>query len=274
MGCSGYEVCHFVFSKIVSTTGAQARAEDSFAVDTALKSHAATSGPEFSRNGFSMSPSRRHLLFLVLLLSGMVSGCKDEGIKVYRVARADEKSAPGKEMPDHSNFGGMPQMGAPLSAGAPSGSQTPRVTGTSPADWEEQSLTSMRQASYLVKGSNGEMADISLVSLAGAAGGALDNVNRWLGQIGRPAITEEQLRQMAQPLDCPLGKGIFVNLEGLPQGGDAAKDGRILAGIITKEGETFFFKMRGNDALVTAQKAAFLQWISTVKPAAPPSPQP
>ncbi|MBE2204323.1 MAG: hypothetical protein IAE94_08305 [Chthoniobacterales bacterium] len=221
-----------------------------------------------------MSPSRRHLLFLVLLLSGMVSGCKDEGIKVYRVARADEKSAPGKEMPDHSNFGGMPQMGAPLSAGAPSGSQTPRVTGTSPADWEEQSLTSMRQASYLVKGSNGEMADISLVSLAGAAGGALDNVNRWLGQIGRPAITEEQLRQMAQPLDCPLGKGIFVNLEGLPQGGDAAKDGRILAGIITKEGETFFFKMRGNDALVTAQKAAFLQWISTVKPAAPPSPQP
>ena len=45
----------------------------------------------------------------------------------------------------------------------------------------------MRQASFLVHGDNGAVADISFVSLGPAAGNVLDNVNRWLGQLGRTA---------------------------------------------------------------------------------------
>lgn len=223
--------------------------------------------------GFPMRKHRWQLVLGSLLLCGGISGCKDKSeVKVYRVAKADQEPSSAKVMPDHAGMGDMPQMGAPMPAGAPN-AQPSRVTGNPPSDWEAQPLTSMRQASYLVKGANGEMADISLVSLAGPAGGALDNVNRWLGQLGKPAITAEQLQQMAQHVASPLGDATIVDLEGLQQGADAAKDGRIVAGIVAGGSGTFFFKMRGNAALTAAQKAAFIQWIGTVKMAdAQPSP--
>lgn len=218
--------------------------------------------------GFPMRKHRWHLVLGSLLLCGGISACKDKSeVKVYRVAKADQEPSAGKVMPDHSAMGAMPQMEAPMAAGAPN-PQASRVTGNPPSDWEAQPLTSMRQASYVVKGANGEMADISLVTLAGPAGGALDNVNRWLGQLGKPAITAEQLHQMAHQVPSPLGDVTIVDLEGLQQGADAAKDGRIVAGILAGESGTFFFKMRGNAALTAAQKAAFIQWIGTVKMAA------
>jgi hypothetical protein len=123
----------------------------------------------------------------------------------------------------------------------------------------------MRQASYLVKGANGETADISLVALAGPAGGVLDNVNRWLSQLGRAAVTGEELAQKAQHVASPLGDVTVVDLEGLPDGADPAKDGRIIAGIVTADGKSWFFKMRGNAALAGSQKEGFLKWIGTAQ---------
>ncbi len=124
----------------------------------------------------------------------------------------------------------------------------------------------MRQASYLVKGDKGVTADVSLVVLDGAAGGTLGNVNRWLGQLGQPGITEEKLTQIAQNITCPLGDVTIVDLEGLPPGGDAAKDGRILGGMASSGGKTYFFKMHGNAALVQSQKDAFVKWVGSVHP--------
>jgi hypothetical protein len=117
----------------------------------------------------------------------------------------------------------------------------------------------------LVKGDNGATADISLILLSGSAGGVLDNINRWLSQIGKPAVTAEELAKMAQHVTAPLGDVTVVDLEGLPQGGDAAKDGRIIAGIASGANGTVFFKMRGNSALAESQKEAFVQWIASVR---------
>jgi hypothetical protein len=135
----------------------------------------------------------------------------------------------------------------------------------------------MRLASFLVRGENGTIADISLVSLAGPAGGILDNVNRWLSQLGRPSVTSDQLQQIAKHVNTSLGDVTIVDLEGLAEGADPAKDGRIIAGIATGDNGTFFFKMRGNSALVESQKNTFMNYIASVRmaestapPAAPP----
>jgi hypothetical protein len=123
----------------------------------------------------------------------------------------------------------------------------------------------MRLESFLVKGENGASADVSLVVLGGSAGGTLENVNRWLGQLGKEAITEDKLKEMAQHVNTPVGDVMVVDLAGLPPGGDAAKDGRILAGLATSDARTLFFKMRGNAELVGAQKEAFLKWVGSVR---------
>ncbi len=148
--------------------------------------------------------------------------------------------------------------GAPLAA-----------SGTVPANWEAQPPSQMRQASYQVRSEIGNVADISLVTLGTAAGNVLDNVNRWLGQIGQPPINEEQLAKMVERLPGAPGNVAVVDLNGKPEQGDPAKDGRIIAAIAPTASGTSFFKMRGNPELVGAEKENFFKWVSSVRVGAP-----
>lgn len=133
-----------------------------------------------------------------------------------------------------------------------------------PPNWEPQPLSQMRQASFLVKGKSGAVADISLVRLGPAAGNVLDNVNRWLDQLGKPPISDATLSKIAERLKTQIGEVSIVDLAGLPKDADPAKDGRIIAAMISSGPLTFFFKMRGNAELVESQKAEFVKWVAEV----------
>jgi hypothetical protein len=179
----------------------------------------------------------------------------DQQIKVYRIAKAPLDATP---PPDASS---MPTNASSPSALSPAAPGTV-VTAVVPSNWEAQPLTQMRRASFLVRGENGVTADISFVVLGPAAGNILDNVNRWLGQLAQPPITDEKLKSMIQPLATPRGNVAVVDLSGQPENGDASKDGRIIGAMATDESGTTFFKMRGNAALVGAEKENFLKWVS------------
>src|SRR5213075_2065799 len=194
---------------------------------------------------------------LVICSALLVSCDKDSEIKVYRVSKAPlEQAAPQQQdaMPTNT---AAPRM--------PSGLAAPADTAVAtPPNWEAQPLSQMRQASFLVKGDNGAVADISFVSLGSAAGNVLENVNRWLGQLGQPPITEQKLGEMAQRLHTSLGDVTIVDLAGLPDNADAARDGRIIAAMVTTANATLFFKMRGNADLTEAQKGDFIKWVAAV----------
>src|SRR5436305_11427385 len=182
---------------------------------------------------------------------------KNSEIKVYRVSKAPlEESAPQQQdsMPTNTAAPRMPTGLAPVAETAV----------TTPPNWEPQPLSQMRQASLLVKGDNGAVADISFVSLGSAAGNVLENVNRWLGQLNHPAITEQKLGEMAQRLHTSLGDVTIVDLAGLPDNADPARDGRIIAAMVTTANATLFFKMRGNADLTEAQKGEFIKWVAAV----------
>jgi hypothetical protein len=202
-------------------------------------------------------------VFLVgaLVVVVLAAGCQRKTeIKVYRISKAPlEELASGEQS-------GMPTNEA---TPAPSGGMAPVAPAMSksvatPPSWQAQPLSQMRQASYLVKGDNGATVDISLVSLGPAAGHELENVNRWLGQLGQPPITQEKLTEIAQTLSTPLGKVMIFDLTGLPQGADSTKDGRIIAAMAPTNDSTLFFKMRGNSALTEAQKSDFIKWVAAV----------
>ena len=193
----------------------------------------------------------------------LLCGCNrdDQQIKVYRVAKAPLESTPAPEaaMPTNAS---SPSV---LSATAPG--PTSGGTAQAPKNWEPQPLSQMREASFIVRGDNGATADISLVRLGPAAGNVLDNVNRWLGQLKQPAVTEEKLRTMIQA----LGDAAVVDLSGQPENGDPAKDGRIVGAIASDEKGTAFYKMRGNATLVGAEKENFLKWVSASRGGTPDS---
>lgn len=196
--------------------------------------------------------------FNVILSAALLVGCeKNSDIKVYRVSKAPlEQSGPQEQdmMPTNTAAPRMPGALAPAA----------QTSVTTPPNWEPQPLSQMRLASFLVKGDNGAVADVSFVSLGSAAGNVLENVNRWLGQLGQAPITEQKLGEMAQRLHTSLGDMTIVDLAGLPDNALPARDGRIVAAMMTTSDATLFFKMRGNADLAEAQKGEFLKWVAAV----------
>ena len=196
---------------------------------------------------------------LVLIVPGtFFCGCNrsEDEIKVYRLAKPSGEAE-------------SIEKDAIASTNAPVKSTLERVPAPMgdvpvPTNWEPRPLSEMRQASFLVKGENGALADISFVKLGPAAGDVLDNVNRWLGQLGQPPVTPEKLTELIQKLPTMRGEVDVVDLSGKPEDGDASKDGRIIGAIASDEG-TSFFKMRGNAALVGAEKENFLKWIAAIR---------
>src|SRR5437764_11427876 len=157
--------------------------------------------------------------FAVMLLVGAGCNRSDQEIKGYRVAKAPLDSTP-----EHD-------------AAAPSDAASLAfLPGAVPSNWEPQPLSQMRQASFAVHGENGAVADISFVTLGPSAGNILDNVNRWLGQLSQPPLTQEKLAGAIERL-LPTARGdvAIVDLTGQPENGDAGKDGRIIGGIAPEE---------------------------------------
>ncbi|HEX8897124.1 MAG TPA: hypothetical protein VF751_00375, partial [Chthoniobacterales bacterium] len=145
-------------------------------------------------------------------------GCErdDQQIKVYRIAKAPLESTP---PPDASMMPTNASSPSASSLTAPGSSNVADV----PKNWEPQPLSQMRLASFLVRGQNGATADISFVMLGPAAGNVLDNVNRWLGQIKQPPVSEEKLKSLIQPLATTRGDVAVVDLSGEPEDGDPNK---------------------------------------------------
>ena len=200
----------------------------------------------------------KHFIVCLSLSAALLASCeKNSEIKVYRVSKAPlEESAPQQQDAIPTNTA-APRMPGSLASAADTSVSTP-------PNWEPQPLSQMRQASFMVKGENGAVADISFVSLGSAAGNVLENVNRWLGQLGQPPITEQKLGEIAQRLHTSLGDVTVVDLTGLPDNADPARDGRIVAAMLTTPDSTLFFKMRGNAGLAEAQKSDFVKWVAAI----------
>jgi hypothetical protein len=233
---------------------------------------------------------------LGLFLLAAVSCKRDREIKVYDVAKESTPAA--QPLPAGDPHAGLPGMtpGTPMAGGTATGDPhagltpeqmaavgsngSPQFTDTPPAHWKKQALSPMRLASYQIQGEGGAVADLSFSILRRAPGGTLANINRWRDQLAQPPIDEAALAQNSQTIELPLGKATVVDLEGLAPGADANKDGRLIGAIAEVGDEAWFFKMRGNAALTAGEKANFIKWIQTVKPAgsaapgvpAPPAP--
>jgi hypothetical protein len=189
----------------------------------------------------------RPRLFLLCAAAALLASCRDESIATYRVP----KDAP------------PPAVPAPATAG------TSDITWILPAGWITQPDPSgMRKGSFLVVGTDGAKADMSVTAFPGDVGGDLPNVNRWRGQVGLSPIDDAMLAQTVQTIDGPAGKFSFIELSGVTA---AQKTVRMLGAWLQQPDRRWFFKLLGDDALVTAQHDAFFAFLKSVSFAAVPA---
>lgn len=134
-----------------------------------------------------------------------------------------------------------------------------------PSGWKEQAASGMRKGSFLVEGKQNMQADVSIISLPGEAGGVLPNINRWRGQISLPPLSDADLKKIASTVVVQGQDGLLVDML---SGGVLEKKSnktRVLGLILVKDGQSWFFKMSGDDALVESQKTIFVNFVKSIE---------
>ena len=130
---------------------------------------------------------------------------------------------------------------------------------TVPPGWQEAPTGQFLVAKYLVAGNGGAQAAVNVSMSSGNGGGLAANVNRWRGQLGLPPVAEI----LTTPIDVAGDKGVLVDM-----GGTDAKTGqpsRLVGVIVSQTGQTWFYKLMGDSAVVEREKDAFTKFVQSVK---------
>jgi hypothetical protein len=220
----------------------------------------------------------------VTLFAGLLAlgACRDAKVQAYDVPKEASAELPATK-PVHSGAAntaekqlppGHPATGAaavpadvspaaamPASPGLQTASG-PGLGWTAPATWAAKPASMMRKATYAISAA-GATADLAITAFPGDVGGDAANVNRWRGQVGLPPVGDAEAIASIQRITV---NGLTVGIVDVCDT-TAANPVHLIGAIVPYEGATWFFKLLGPDAVVAPEKAAFLDFIKTVKPA-------
>ncbi|HWA28781.1 MAG TPA: hypothetical protein VG734_24230, partial [Lacunisphaera sp.] len=199
--------------------------------------------------------SLRPTTCLLLTTAALLAGCKDRQVTAYRAP----KDSPPPAMAKAAGAGGLPADHPPIgpAAGGAGGAgsdmaSTPvptaagGLTWTAPSGWAPKPLGSMRKGSFSIKGDGGAEADLSITAFPGATGGLEANLNRWRGQVGLPPQSDSEVTAAVEKF---TSNGLEFLVADYAGGGN-----RLIGAIVPYQGNSWFFKLMGPDALVAGQK--------------------
>jgi len=188
-----------------------------------------------------------------LVMMVVLTGCGREEVRAYQVPKEARRE---------------PQAGTTLPAG-----QAPaeHIKFVAPPGWEEREAGGIRVARLVVVGPDGPAADVSVMPMPGISASKKDIVNLWRDQLKLSPISDTDLPGMTEAVEIATTPGElfeFVSAEPLI---DDKQKARILVAMLNRSGTTWFFKLTGEDAFVSAQKPAFLSFLKSVSfvPGAP-----
>jgi hypothetical protein len=134
-----------------------------------------------------------------------------------------------------------------------------KPTWTIPAGWQEGPLAQFLVAKYVIVGADGAQAAVNVSSLAGDGGGLPANVNRWRGQLGLPSISEI----LTSSFDVTGGTAQIVDMSGTDA--KTGKPARLVGILLPQNGQTWFYKLMGDENIVAQQKDALIKFVQSAK---------
>lgn len=134
---------------------------------------------------------------------------------------------------------------------------------TAPSDWQDGGPRMMREVTYEI----GEV-ECYIAKLPGDAGGVDANINRWVGQMGQPALDAAAIAALPRiellGQQAPLVEvgGDFKDMQG-----EQKQAYKLLGALVTTETDMVFVKMTGPGAEVDAQKEQFIAFCKSIQAA-------
>ena len=131
-----------------------------------------------------------------------------------------------------------------------------------PADWKEGQLAQFLVAKFVISGSGDAVAAVNVSQLSGDGGGLLPNLNRWRAQLGLPQVSEADLAKLPK-IDASGVKATVADFTGTDA--RSGKPARLVGVVLPLNGQTWFYKLMGDAAIVGQQKDALLKFVQTAK---------
>lgn len=151
---------------------------------------------------------------------------------------------------------------AQIAAAPTTPSESDKSIWTIPPGWKQIDPGAMLFAKFSIT-TGDENADVNVISLE--SGGLLANVNRWRGQLGlEPLKDDTELAHIVPEMDLPSGGHLtIVDFTGTDS--KTGKPTRLVGAILPQNGQTWFYKLMGDEQIVARQKDAFIQFIQSAK---------
>lgn len=118
----------------------------------------------------------------------------------------------------------------------------------------------MSLVNFRIPSADGE-ATVNITPLAGMAGRESAIVNMWREQVGQPPLDEQGLAGALTPVEIAGERGQLFEITGTRDG----KPLRIVTAFVHRPDGSWFYKLQGGEAVVAAQKPAFVEFLKTVR---------
>lgn len=183
-----------------------------------------------------------------------LAGCQREEVQSYTV-RKDPPRVDAHAGHDHSED----EAHAPATPPKP----RPQLSWTLPTGWTESGAGQMSIASFAIKGDGGAEAQVTITPLAKLGGRDAQIVNMWREQVGLEALAPDEALKQFEKVTVGPDEGSLFQIEGKPKSADDAY--QIVTAMVHREEASWFYKLAGNTALVTAQKPAFIAFLKSIR---------
>jgi hypothetical protein len=179
-----------------------------------------------------------------IALAVFAAGCKPEGVRVYEAPK-DQPFVPHEES--------APETGV---AAAPTEVWRPVLNWTLPAGWKDLSPDSANVGRF-----SAGNASVAITALGSMEGKESLLVNMWRQVRGQPPLEETEAAQVLKEVPIAGATGRMFEVSET----EGEKPARFVVAFVHRPEGSLFFKIQGPDDEVTAQKAAFLEFLKTVR---------
>jgi len=189
------------------------------------------------------------------LVSGCLAftGCEKESIRVYQAPK--EAASP---VSAHGDMGRAPSM-----VENPTPPARPELTYKVPTGWSEAAPNQVSVANFTIVGPDGKTANASIAPLPPLGNRETEVVNMWRQQMGLDEISPEEVGKLLSEVEVADAKGKMFELAGAATGTEGQQ--RIITVMQHSPETSWFYKISGDEALVTKEKSNFLAFIKSVR---------
>jgi hypothetical protein len=131
----------------------------------------------------------------------------------------------------------------------------PKPSWKVPADWRELPPGQMQTAKFALA----DNAEVTVAAFPGDVGGLLANVNRWRDQLGHPPVDAAELPRVTTRLDAGGTAATLVDITA------ENKQRRMIAVVLPRGEETWFFKLLGDEPAVAGAKNLFVNFVKSAE---------